>query len=73
MWPFRKKIDAPPAPKREPDRLELFASDDLLKRAENIVYFVGYRGAVGGFVLEVYRLLKAYEALDQKSQKQPTP
>lgn len=42
----------------------LHQSDDLLQRAKNIVHHLGYRGAVGDFVLGVYDVLKAYDTLD---------
>lgn len=47
----------------------LYASDDLVQRAENIVYLLGYRGAIGGYVLDVHNLLRTYAELDRP----PTP
>ena len=45
--------------------------DDLMTRAEKIVHVMGYRGAVGDFVLTVYRVLHAYEKADREAaQKQ---
>ena len=46
--------------------IDIYTTDDLLKRAENIVYFLGYRGAVGDQVLNIYKLLKEYERLDNE-------
>lgn len=47
----------------------LHASDDLMTRAQNIVHILGYRGAVGNFVVDVYRVLQRYEALDRETVK----
>ena len=48
----------------ESNEINISADDDLMTRAENIVRLFGYRGAVGNFVLDLYRLLQAYEKLD---------
>lgn len=42
------------------------ADDDLMTRAEKIVHVMGMRGAVGGFVINVYRVLQAYEREDRE-------
>ena len=46
-----------------------FASDDLMTRAEKIVHLMGYRGAVAGFAVNVFRLLQEYERLDTERQQ----
>ena len=50
----------------------LRTSDDLMTRAEKIVHVLGYRGAVGGFVINVYRVLQKYEELDRTKAQQDT-
>ena len=60
------KAKVAPASK-EPESIMLYAGDDLMTRAEKIVHLLGYRGAVGGFVLEVYRMLQTYERLDREA------
>lgn len=42
------------------------AGDDLMTRAEKIVWLLGFRGATGGHALDVFRLLQAYEKLDRE-------
>ena len=42
----------------------VYASDDLMTRAEKIVHIMGYRGATAGFAINIYRLLQAYEKAD---------
>jgi hypothetical protein len=64
---FNRKQKEAPAKKKEPDTITLYASDDLMTRAEKIVWMVGYRGAIGGYVLDMYRLLQTYERLDRES------
>ena len=44
---------------------EVWASDDLMTRAEKIVRVTGNVGAVGGMVINVYRLLQAYQEADE--------
>ena len=63
MW-FKK--DKEPEKPIEPETITLYAKDDLITRAENVVYLLGYRGAVGNYVIEIYRLLQKYEELDKK-------
>ena len=46
------------------------AEDDLMTRAEKIVHVLGYRGAIGGFVINVYRVLQAYEKADREKAAQ---
>ena len=41
-------------------------SDDLIRRAKNIVEFVGLKGSVGDYVLNVHQLLQEYEKLDRE-------
>ena len=41
------------------------ANDDLMTRAEKIVWLLGFRGAIGGHAVDVFRLLQAYEKLDR--------
>ena len=70
---FRNQPPAPTPPPREPDPVMLSAADDLVTRAEKVVAILGYRGAVGGFVLDVYRVLKGYEELDAQAAQQRSP
>lgn len=65
-----KPHDEPPS-KRNPEKgtVEIRASDDLLQRAKVIVWCLGYRGAIGDYVLGVYDILKQYEELDKKEPK----
>ena len=41
------------------------AADDLMTRAEKVVWLLGFRGATGGHAVDVFRLLQAYEKLDR--------
>lgn len=36
----------------------VIATDDLMTRAEKIVHFMGFRGATGGYAINVFRLLQ---------------
>lgn len=47
---------------------DIFASDDLVRRAENIVWSLGFRGATGDLVLGVRQVLKAYAELDARTE-----
>ncbi len=51
----------------EEDRVFVYADDDLMTRAEKIVHLMGVRGAVGGYAVNVFRLLQAYEKADQEA------
>ena len=42
------------------------ADDDLMTRAEKIVHVCGFRGAAGGFAVDVFRVLQAYEKADRE-------
>ena len=55
------------------DKLQITvnAKDDLLTRAEKIVRMMGFEGAVGGYVINIYRLLQAYEQADAAEKKRP--
>jgi len=66
----RKKAETP-APKKGERSLTLYAADDLLTRAENIVRFMGYSGEIGGIVLDMYRFLQLYEKLDAEAAGAP--
>jgi hypothetical protein len=76
VWPFHKTdpnvkvaikhLNKRPTPARK-QSIMLYAEDDLVTRAEKIVWILGHRGAVGNFVLEVHRMLKKYEELGQKA------
>ena len=44
----------------------VYASDDLMTRAEKIVHVLGSRGAVGGFAIDVFRVLQEYERADSE-------
>lgn len=58
----------------EPEGMLLaYNTDDLMTRAEKIVYAVGYRGAVGNYVIAVYRVLQAYEKVDSQVAANPSP
>jgi hypothetical protein len=50
--------------KKEPETIMLNSGDDLMSRAEKIVRVMGFRGAVGGYTLDIYRMLQKYEKLD---------
>ena len=50
--------------------LQVYAEDDLMTRAENIVYMMGQRGAVAEYVISMYRLLQTYEKLDVEAELQ---
>lgn len=73
MWPFCSKSNAKPDVVAAPVELRISADDDLLTRAENIVWFLGYRGATGDFVLQVHRLLREYEKADKLARKNSSP
>lgn len=75
MWPFKKQSNEvnPPAAKPEPETIMLYAKDDLMARAEKIVWVLGYRGYVAGPVLEIYKTLKIYEDLDNGVYDTPPP
>lgn len=47
----------------------LYAGDDLMTRAQKIVHILGFRGDVGGFILETYRMLQKYEQLDKQAKE----
>ncbi len=70
MWPFKRKAkpipEAEPPPKAPDSGVTLYVSDTLLKRAENIVYFIGLRGATGNYILSVHQILESYEKLDKQ-------
>lgn len=57
------------AAEKDDGSVTIHASDDLMTRAEKIVHVLGYRGAVGGFVINVYRVLQAYEKADAEASK----
>jgi hypothetical protein len=63
MWPFTRNAEAQ---EQQEETRTISACDDLLTRAENIVWIMGYRGAVGNFVLNVHHLLREYERADQE-------
>jgi hypothetical protein len=44
----------------------LYADDDLIARAEKLVYLMGIRGSTGDHVLTIYKALKLYAALDKQ-------
>lgn len=48
-----------------PTPFTIHHSDDVIVRAEKIIRFLGYTGAVGNMVLDVYKILKAYDNLDK--------
>lgn len=64
----RKKIAAVPAQIPEEDRSQtLYAADDLMTRAEKLVWMMGWRGSgIGGRIIDVYRFLQVYEKLDRE-------
>jgi hypothetical protein len=71
---------APPPPKRPASAEEPFgedgsvwvtADDDLMTRAEKIVWSLGYRGATGGFAINVYRVLELYAKYDTETLSGP--
>jgi len=66
---FSKTKGIPPTkePERYPNEVMLYANDDLVQRAEKIVYLLGYRGAVGNYVFDVYKTLKLYKELDEEA------
>lgn len=64
---FWFKSNKRPQSKPEPEKPEtrpIYKTDDLLTRAKNIVWAIGYRGAVGDFVLRVHEVLSKYETAD---------
>jgi hypothetical protein len=66
------KYEENPAPK--PNSVTLFADDDLIARAEKLVYLMGIRGSTGDHVLTIYKALKLYAALDkQEMENETTP
>jgi hypothetical protein len=46
--------------------VNVYAEDDLMTRAQKIVHLLGFRGATGGFAVDVFRLLQAYEKADRE-------
>ena len=46
----------------------LYKKDDLVTRAEKIVDMWGLKGAVGGYVINVYRILQKYTELDKENE-----
>jgi hypothetical protein len=48
----------------------LYADDDLLTRAEKLVFLMGFTGAVGDHVLTMYKALKMYQELDLKNDQE---
>lgn len=74
---FNKNTEAP-KPKTEPRTptrenpygdLEtlLFADDDLMTRAEKIVWLLGYRGITEHMSVPIFRVLQDYERLDAEA------
>jgi hypothetical protein len=53
--------------------VELRPDDDLMTRAERIVVVMGITGATDKFILSAYRVLKAYQQLDQRSRHERQP
>lgn len=68
MWNFLGKQKDIVKEEIKPDKPEvrsISSDDDLLKRAENIVWCMGIRGAVENYVLAVFKALRQYETLDK--------
>lgn len=56
---------------KEPETTTLLQSDDLLERATKIVHLLGFRGAVGDYILGVHDALKAYDQMDRDKNAEP--
>jgi hypothetical protein len=48
---------------------DIKSTDDLIQRARNIVYALGFRGSVGDHVLVVYEVLQKYEIVEKEAPK----
>jgi len=48
----------------EDNTVAIYVEDDLMTRAENIVWLLGFRGETGGVAVNVFRLLQEYKKLD---------
>jgi hypothetical protein len=87
FWRQKPSITAESvAPKTEPPRdesPELFASDDLMTRAENIAWlfsrarggrsYSSYLYDPAGAALDIYRVLQTYERLDAEAEIREAP
>ena len=68
FWRTKVKYTAP-EPEKEREPVELFASDDLITRAEKITK-IFVRGAIGSYIIDVYRILQCYEKLDREAMQE---
>lgn len=49
--------------------IKVYADDDLVTRAEKIVWSMNIRGSAGDYIIAVYRILQAYDILDRETGK----
>lgn len=52
---------------KQPPR-KISADDDLMTRAENIIWSLGFKGNVAGYEKTVYDALKKYKELDDQNE-----
>lgn len=60
LWSYGPEMETEPQKPRT-----IRSEDDLMTRAENIVWTIGFKGDVARYEKKVYEVLKAYKKLDE--------
>jgi hypothetical protein len=60
LWSYGPEFETEPQKSRK-----ISSEDDLMTRAENIVWAMGFKGDIAGLEKSVYNTLKQYKKLDE--------